>query len=120
MKVLLFFFLACPFTFLGQVNLTFSDLPIIAINTNGQYIQDDPRIVCDMGIIYNGAGLKNYVTDPYNEYDGKISIEMRGSSSQSFPKKSYALETQDNIGNNNNVSLLGLPKENDWISKICL
>ena len=92
-----------------------SNLPIVVINTNGQNIVDDPRIVCDMGIIDNGFGLINNITDPFNNYNGKISIEYRGSSSQSFPKKAYALETQDSIGNNNNISLLGMPVENDWI-----
>ena len=103
-----------PFFLFGQT-LTTSNLPIVVINTNGQTIVDDPRIVCDMGIIDNGFGNINSINDPYNDYNGKISIEYRGSSSQSFPKKPYALETQDSIGNNNNVSLLGMPVENDWI-----
>jgi len=94
---------------------TASNLPIVVINTNSQTILDDPRIVCDMGIIDNGFGTINLISDPFNDYNGKISIEYRGSSSQSFPKKPYALETQDLIGNNNNVSLLGMPVENDWI-----
>jgi hypothetical protein len=68
-----------------------------------------------MGIIDNGFGFINSINDPFNIYNGKISIEYRGSQSQSFPKKSYALETQNSIGNNNNVSLLGMPVENDWI-----
>ena len=92
-----------------------SNLPIVVINTNGQNIIDDPRIICNMGIIDNGLGSINFITDPFNDYQGKISIEYRGSSSQSFPKKQFALETQDSIGNNNNVSVLGLPVENDWI-----
>ena len=92
-----------------------SNLPIVVINTLGQTIVDDPRIVCDMGIIDNGFGVMNSISDPFNDYNGKISIEYRGSSSQSFPKKPYALETQDSVGNNNNVSLLGMPVENDWI-----
>tara|TARA_B100000902_G_scaffold392836_1_gene445892 strand:- start:906 stop:2960 length:2055 start_codon:yes stop_codon:yes gene_type:complete len=100
-----------------QPPLIFSSsfLPIVIINTNGQNILDDPRISCDMGIIDNGFGSINSITDNFNDYHGKISIEYRGSSSQSFPKKQFALETQDSIGNNNNVSLLGLPIENDWI-----
>ena len=32
-----------------------------------------------------------------------------------IPKKQYALETQDDLGNNLNVPLLGMPAENDWI-----
>lgn len=101
--------------FQPPIIFTTFNLPIVVINTNGQNIADDPRITCDMGIINNGTGAINLLNDSFNDYDGKISIEYRGSSSQTFPKKSYALETQDINGNNNNVSLLGMPAENDWI-----
>ena len=104
-----------PSWFQPPLIFTTSNLPIVVINTNGQTIADDPRIVCDMGIIDNGFGTINSISDAFNDYNGKISIEYRGSSSQSFPKKPYALETQDSVGNNNNVSLLGMPVENDWI-----
>jgi len=92
-----------------------SNLPIVIINTNGSEIPNDERIIADMGIIDNGPGQRNEVTDQFNGYNGKISIEVHGSSSVSYPKKSYNIETQDDLGNNNNVSLLGLPEENDWI-----
>ncbi len=92
-----------------------SDLPIISINTNGQQIVDDPRIVAEMGIIYNGPGIRNNITDSFNNYNGLINIEIRGSSSQSFPKKSFSLETQDTADNAIDVSLLGQPSENDWV-----
>jgi hypothetical protein len=99
----------------GQI-LTTSNLPIVVINTNGQTIPvNDPRIFCDMGIIDNDSEVMNSISDPFSDYNGKISLEKRGSSSGQFPKKSYALETQDSLGNNNNVSLLGMPIENDWI-----
>ena len=94
---------------------TSSNLPIVMINTNNQNILDSARIICDMGIIDNGFGNLNSINDTFNDYNGKISIEYRGSSSQSFPKKPYGFETQDSLGNNNNVSLLGMPIENDWI-----
>ena len=104
-----------PSWFVPPLVFTSSELPIVVIHTNNQTILDDPRIICDMGIINNGFGIINSINDSFNNYNGKISIEYRGSSSQSFPKKSFALETQDSIGNNNNVSLLGMPVENDWI-----
>lgn len=63
-----------------------SNLPIVNINTQGQNIQDNVRIVADMGIIYNGENVRNNTSDPFNNYNGKISIELRGSSSQGFPK----------------------------------
>ena len=90
-----------------------SNLPIIKLFTEEE-IPDDPRIIAEMEII-NNVDSSNHIDDPANEYDGLISIEIRGSSSQMFPKKSYALETQDSLGANNNVSLLGMPEENDWI-----
>jgi len=91
-----------------------STLPIVVIDTDGQEILNDPRIVVHMGIIDNASGINN-IDDPFNGYDGQISIEIRGSSSQMFPKKQYALETQDIDGENLNVSILGMPEENDWI-----
>jgi hypothetical protein len=92
-----------------------SNLPIIFINTNGQAIIDDPRIVADMGIIYNGPGERNNVDDPFNHYSGKIGIELRGATSRGYPKKHYRVETTDENGENNNVSLFGMPEENDWV-----
>jgi hypothetical protein len=91
-------------------------LPLMVINTFGQQIPDEPRITAHMGLIDNGPGKFNHPGDPYNNYDGQISIEMRGQSSQYYyDKKSYSIETQTEIGTNNNVSLLGLPSENDWV-----
>lgn len=98
-----------------SVELKSSNLPIIIINTNGQQIIDERRIRAQMKVIYNGAGQRNSVSDPANNYDGWIAIELRGSASISYPKKSYRLETQDSKGNNLNVSLIGMPTENDWV-----
>jgi hypothetical protein len=97
------------------VNLTSSNLPIIVIQTNGQEIPDDPKITADMGIINNGPGLRNNINDPFNEYTGKIGIEIRGQSSQMFPMKSYSLELRDAAGKSVDRSLFGFPKESDWV-----
>jgi len=94
--------------------LTSSNLPIIIINTNGLTIVDEPKIVADMGIIYNGVGVRNNLTDSFNNYNGKIGIEYRGSSSQWMPQKPYGIRTQDLQGLALNVSLLGMPADNDW------
>jgi hypothetical protein len=116
MKLFLVAILLISTVSFSQVNFTESNLPIVVITTQaGDTIKDDPRIFCHMGIIDNGFGNQNYMTDPFNDYDGQISIEIRGSTSQQYPKKGYGLETQDSLGNNNNVSILGMPVENDWI-----
>jgi subtilisin-like proprotein convertase family protein len=92
-----------------------SDLPIFVINTNNQAIPDEPRIMADMGIIWNGNGNRNYMTNPFNHYNGKVGIETRGASSSTFPKKSYDLELWDVNGNDINMPLLGFPTESDWV-----
>ena len=109
------YFSPTPGWFDPPVEVGSSNLPIVVINTSGQGIPDDPRIVAHMGIIYNGPDTMNHVDDPFNEYNGRITIETRGQSSQDFQKKSYRFETQDSAGLNLNVSLLGMPPENDWI-----
>ena len=97
------------------ITLASSDLPIIVIDTHGQTIPDEPKIDASMGVIDHGPGQRNLATDPFNGYDGRIGIEIRGSSSQMFPKKQYAVETRDSTGNELKVSLLGLPDESDWV-----
>jgi len=120
---LLFFFYS---HLLVAQNLVSSNLPIVIINTdtnelgNPLPIQDEVRIGAHMKIIYHTDGSRNYLTDQNNvnslNYNGRISIEIRGSTSQSLPKKPYGLTTleADNT-TNNNVSLLDMPEENDWI-----
>jgi hypothetical protein len=97
------------------IRLTSSNLPIIVINTHGQSIPDEPKIDASMGIIDNGPGVRNNLTDPFNGYNSRIGIEVRGSSTQQFPKKQYGIETRDSTGGDITVSLLGLPAESDWV-----
>lgn len=101
---------AQPFSF------TSSDLPILVINTNGgATIPDDPKIPGNLKIIYNGPGVRNYLTDTVYDYNGLIGIERRGSSSNSMPKKSYGFETWNPMQQDSAFSLLGMPSESDWI-----
>ena len=101
--------------------LTDSNLPIVVINTdNGGIIPDEPKVLATMKIIWHEDGSRNYLTDINNpaflNYDGRIGIEIRGSSSQMLQKKPYGLTTlQADDVTNNNVSILGMPKENDWV-----
>ncbi|MNK00324.1 CotH protein [compost metagenome] len=94
---------------------TSSLLPIVEINTNGNIIQDGPKVMADMKIRFNGPGIRNYMTDTPSDYNGKIGIEYRGNYSLSLPQKPYAFETWDVNGNSVNHSLLGMPLENDWV-----
>ena len=80
-------------------------LPRFTVNTNGGLIVDEPKIAADFTIVEDEETL----------YSGNMGIEIRGSSSQLFPKKSYGFETWDAEGNDIDASLLGMPEEEDWI-----
>ena len=103
-----------PGWFQAPISFYESNLPIILIDTYGEEIIDDPRIPAYMGIIDNQSAI-NHIDDPFNGYDGHITIEKRGNSSQGQPKPPYRFETVDNDGENNNVEILGMPAENDWV-----
>jgi len=124
-SVLSFFFFFVSTTY--SQTFTSSNLPIVVITTDidpntlqPAEIVDDPRVYGTMKIIKHPDGTRNYMSDINNavflNYNGRLSIEIRGSSSQAIDKKGYGLTTllPDNFSNNN-VSLLGMPSENDWV-----
>ena len=80
-------------------------LPQVSISTNGLEIPDEPKITATMTISDEGVV----------DFNGKIGIEIRGSSSQGFPKKQFGLELWDGANEGIDASLLGIPEEEDWI-----
>jgi len=92
------------------------DIPIVVIEPNGGFpIPDEPKIKAHIKVIDHGPGQLNFVSDSGNIYDGNAGIEIRGAYSASLPQKPYGFETRNEAAENLNVSLLGLPEENDWI-----
>ncbi len=91
-----------------------TDLPLIIIDTDGRSIPDEPKITARMKIINNSSGI-NRINDQPTDYDGFIGIEKRGKSSIHYPQTPYGVETRNADGSNNNISVLGLPEENDWV-----
>jgi len=112
---------AVPDWFETPFDFTSSNLPLVIIDTQGgQTIPDEPKIFADMQIVYRGEGQRTLLNDKDNQefidFDSKIMIEVRGASSQSLPKKQYGFTTYNEDGSDkDNVKLLGMPKENDWI-----
>ena len=105
----------------SSITFTYSNLPIIIINTeNGAEIPDEPKILGTMKIIQRPNGARNFLTDAntdkFLDYSGTIGIETRGSSSQELPKKPYGINTLEDDGiEDKGVKLLGMPKEDDWV-----
>jgi hypothetical protein len=102
----------CRYT--AQVQIDSSILPFVVIETD-EFGTSPEKSKAFMGIINNSPGKYNKLTDAFSDYKGRIRINERGKTSADFPKKNYSIELQDSAGKNNNVSLMGMPKENDWI-----
>ncbi len=100
---------------LGSVSLDSTELPLVEINTLGQTIPDEPKIDALMQITYNGPSLATHVDDPPNVYNGHVGIEVRGSSSAGYPQQPYGFETRTDLGDANDVPLLDMPVESDWV-----
>lgn len=103
-----------PDWFVPPIIFSESNLPIVVVDTDEPAILDEPKVAAVMGIINNADGV-NSLTDEFNEFYGEIGIEIRGSSSGTFPKKSYGLETRGPDSTNYNVSIFDWPVDNDWI-----
>jgi hypothetical protein len=93
----------------------FSSLPLIVIETGGQTITDDPKLDVRLKVIDNEPGSMNNQFQNGTDYEGNMGIEIRGQSSQMFPKKSYSIELRSENGSDTSAALLGMPSEDDWV-----
>ena len=94
-------------TYMGEE----SDIPVIVIDTHGQQLSEKYTRVT-MYIYDSGKTNKN--TDKPTIVT-EAEVRWRGQSSMGFPKKQFAVHTITYNGSNNNLSLLGMPAENDWV-----
>jgi len=87
--------------------LYFSKLPLININTSNN-ITDDPKVL---------ASLTLTDTSDSEAIVSHCGIELRGGTSQSYPKKSYDIELwKDETGDKSKkISFLNMRKDDDWI-----
>ena len=87
--------------------LFFSELPLIKISTDG-IIQDEPKILGKLSLTDNegSVAISSY-----------CAIEIRGGSSQFYPKKSYDFELwlSETGDKKNKLPLLGMRGDDDWL-----
>lgn len=92
-----------------------TDLPAVVIDTHGAPVVDDPKVGAAMHVSENAEGALNRPLGEPLSYAGQAGIELRGNTSQTFPKKSFGVETWDEAGEGTDVELLGFPEEEDWV-----
>lgn len=88
-----------------------SDIPVIVIDTHGQQLSDQYTRVTVY--VYDSGKTNKHTDKPTIVTEAEI--RWRGQSSMGFPKKQFALHTITYNGANNNLPLLGMPAENDWV-----
>jgi len=107
-----------------DVQLNSTNLPIVWLDVDGQYIDREERITARMKIIHNGDGQLNYADTVRHQgqridYEGYVALRYRGSSSfGSSDKKPYSFRPLDKPledgGEKKKVKILGMGKDNNW------
>jgi hypothetical protein len=79
-------------------------LPNVVVDATGDQITSRQRDLVSIALM-NSNSIQHC----------RAEMSIRGSSSAKHPKKPYRLELQDENGEDLKLSLLGMPKESDWI-----
>lgn len=98
-----------------------SNLPVVLIDSQGYDFtnDDDPSTdypatpVC-AGFFEIGVGGRSSVSDAA-QFIGRAGMNVRGASSKTWPKKQFKFETWNEEDEDQDVSLLGMPADSDWI-----
>lgn len=98
----------------GQALEFSSDLPVVVVDSLRSTITASARTRALMHLYdVQEDGRSRLSGSP--AFEGLGSLKVRGSSTEGRPKKAYSLEIQDVHGHDQDVSLLGMPPESDWI-----
>ena len=89
------------------ISIVRTELPIIAINTGGLTIVDEPKIASTFSLFEKDKEV----------YESDLGIEVRGGLSQTFPKQSFSIELWEDPEESDTVDaeLLGMRDDDDWI-----
>jgi CotH protein len=90
-----------------------SNLPIIVLESEGDYVSHDDRTPVRAAFYDSKQGRASVSAKP--DYDGFGTINLRGHSTKDWPKQSYTFHVTDERRQQIKAPLLGLPAEEDWV-----
>lgn len=96
-----------------QYHVVLTTLPVIRMNGEVSYINEDNKSVLDGEICVwepNNPDLGKYTTTT-----SRLEWHVRGRTTENSMKKSWKLSLKTKKGENQNISLLGLGEDDDWI-----
>ncbi len=106
------------YLFLDDTTRSFtSRLPIMIMSTAGRSIPGGvapglPRTRGTLAVMDLHGGRGSLVASP--EYLGNAEFEVFGQTSAGFPKQPFNIELKDELGNDREESILGMPADADW------
>lgn len=104
------------FTRLGPgVRASESDLPLVVIDTFSRSIAEGSRNPVYLAFYERNPASGRTTLQSLPGLTSRAGIEIRGSSSAGFDKKSYGFELQNEAGLDLPGAPLGLPSDSDWI-----
>ena len=90
-----------------------SNLPLVIINTFGHRLERENKTAAAMTVVAPTDGRTSLGAKP--DFTGLASVNIRGNTSLRYPKRSLHLKTRSGSGDPLKTSILGFPKESDWI-----
>jgi len=91
-----------------------SNLPLVIINSLGRAIVPGTNTLASVRFINTGTNNRAAITGA-GDFDGRAAFKGRGYTSLRYPKRSFGFETRTASGDSLDVSVLGFPKDSDWI-----
>ena len=90
-----------------------SDLPLVVMQGDGSFNSSWKKML--IGVLEPDEVTGRTKFEGGFQVNSGGAARTRGSSTQSFPKKSYRIEFQDEDGEDRSLRPLGMPSESDWI-----
>jgi hypothetical protein len=93
-----------------------SDLPYIILHNfgRGAWPASNPDMPGFVAVFEPGANGRSSMTNAA-DFTSRVGANIRGSSTQGYPKSSYAVEMWAETDADHNKPLLGMPSESDWV-----
>lgn len=91
-----------------------SDLPLMVIHNFGQgTVPANGNQFASLAVFEPKAGVSSLTN--LADFRARAGINIRGSSTEGLPKKSYAVEFWDEFDSDLDLPILGMPAESDWV-----
>lgn len=102
----------------ANVSTFSSNLPVVVLDTFGAGIGSlSSTTLSPVSAYFIDTAVEDGRAEMLDapDFTGRGGLRLRGQTSQGMPKKPFAFETWDENNQDKEVSILGMPKESDWV-----